>query len=209
MSIKVSLVEDSDQLRGTLARVVGRADGFECISQYGSAEEAVEGLPKDKPNVVLMDINLPGMNGVDCVAKLRQAMPGLRLLMLTTYEQSDLIFNALRAGASGYLLKNLPADELTDALKSVCAGGAPMSVQVARKVVEFFHQPSKPKGEFTELTSREQEVLALLATGLRYKEIAEKLNVTLHTVRSHATHIYDKLHVDSRTEATLKYLKKE
>jgi DNA-binding NarL/FixJ family response regulator len=207
--IRVSLIEDHAPTRENLVEVINATEGLSCISAYGSAELALKNLPADKPDVALVDINLPGMNGVDCVAKLRQAMPGLRLLMLTTYEQSDLIFNALRAGASGYLLKNLPADELTDALKSVCAGGAPMSVQVARKVVEFFHQPSKPKGEFTELTSREQEVLALLATGLRYKEIAEKLNVTLHTVRSHATHIYDKLHVDSRTEATLKYLKKE
>jgi DNA-binding NarL/FixJ family response regulator len=206
--IRVSLIEDHAPTREHLVEVLNATEGLRCISAYNSAELALKHLPVDKPQVALVDINLPGMNGVECVAKLRQSVPGILVVILTTYEQTDLIFNALRAGASGYLLKNLPSEELTDALKSVCAGGAPMSVQVARKVVEFFHQPSKTKAEFEELTPREQEVLALLATGLRYKEIAEKLNVTLYTVRSHATHIYDKLHVDSRTEATLKYLKK-
>jgi DNA-binding NarL/FixJ family response regulator len=207
--IRVSLIEDHAPTRENLVQAINATEGLRCLSAHKTAGLALKKLPAEKPDVVLVDMHLPDINGVDCVAKLRQLMPGLRLLMLTTHEQSDFIFSALRAGASGYLLKNLPPDELTEALKSVCAGGAPMSVQVARKVVEFFHQPAKPKGDFPELTSREQEVLALLATGQRYKEIAEKLNVTLHTVRSHATHIYDKLHVDSRTEATLKYLKKE
>lgn len=206
--IRVSLIEDHEPTRQELAKLITETEGLSFLSGYGSGEAALEHLPKEKPDAVLVDINLPGMNGVECVSRLRKIIPGLRVLILTTYEQSDVIFNALRAGASGYLVKNLPSSELTDALKSVCAGGSPMSVQVARKVVEFFHEPPTSSKEIDALTEREREVLALLASGLRYKEIADKLNVTMHTVRSHATHIYDKLHVDSRTEATLKYLKK-
>jgi DNA-binding NarL/FixJ family response regulator len=208
-TITVSLIEDHARTRETLTKLIDATEGLRCISSYGSGEAALEKIPLDRPDVALVDINLPGMNGVECVAKLRQVMPSLRLLMLTTYEQSDVVFNALRAGASGYLLKNLPPEELTEALKAVYAGGAPMSMQVARKVVEFFHQPAKPESDLDVLTQREREVLALLANGLRYKEIASQLNVSLNTVRTHATHIYEKLHVQSRTEATVKFLKQE
>lgn len=206
--IRVSLIEDHEPTRQEIASLIAATEGLIFVSGYGSAEAALAKLPTDKPDAVLVDINLPGMNGVECVSRLKKLMPGLRVLILTTHEQSDVIFSALRAGAGGYLVKNLPSNELTDALKSVCAGGAPMSVQVARKVVEFFHEPPASGNDMDALTDREREVLALLASGLRYKEIADKLSVTMHTVRSHATHIYDKLHVESRTEATLKFLNK-
>src|SRR5512135_2290796 len=140
MSIAVSIVEDNDQLRGTLASVISRAEGFRCLSQYPSAEAALEGLPKDKPEVVLMDINLPGMNGVECVRRLKQIMPELQIMMLTVYEDTENIFNALAAGATGYLLKRTPRAELLDAIKEVRQGGSPMTAHIARKVVASFQK---------------------------------------------------------------------
>lgn len=208
MATKVSLVEDSDQLRGTLARVVGRADGFECISQYGSAEEAVEGLPKDKPNVVLMDINLPGMNGVECVRKLKQVIPDTQVIMLTAYEDTENIFNSLAAGASGYLLKRSSSAEILQAIKDVLKGGSPMTAHIARKVVQSF-QRSGPSQQATEnLSQREQEVLDALAQGLIYKEIAEKLGISYETVHTYVRRIYEKLQVRTRTEAVAKFLRR-
>lgn len=208
MAIKVSLVEDSEQLRGTLARVVGRADGFECISQYGTAEEAVEALPNDKPNVVLMDINLPGMNGVECVRKLKQSLPDTQVVMLTAYEDTENIFNSLAAGASGYLLKRSSSAEILQAIKDVLKGGSPMTAHIARKVVQSF-QRSGPSQQATEnLSQREQEVLDALAQGLIYKEIAEKLGISYETVHTYVRRIYEKLQVRTRTEAVAKFLRR-
>jgi DNA-binding NarL/FixJ family response regulator len=157
--------------------------------------------------VALVDIKLPGMSGIECVTKLRAVMPKLQVLMLTTYEESDLIFNSLRAGAKGYLLKNAPLPELLQAIEQVHAGGAPMSMQIARKVVDHFCQIKDSGSDIDTLTKREHEVLTLLAQGYHYKEIGDKLSISFSTVRTHLEHIYEKLHVQSRTEATVKFLK--
>src|SRR5271156_6616938 len=140
MPINVSIVEDNEDLRATLARLINKAEGFHCVSQYATAEAALECLPKDRPEVVLMDINLPGMNGVECVRRLKQARPETQVIMLTAYEDTENIFNALAAGASGYLLKRAPRAELLDALREVCRGGSPMTPHIARKVVQSFQK---------------------------------------------------------------------
>ena len=208
MSIKVSLVEDSDQLRGTMARVVGRAEGFECVSQYANAEDAVESLPKDKPNVVLMDINLPGMNGVECVRKLKQSLPETQVIMLTAYEDTENIFASLAAGASGYLLKRSSSAEILQAIKDVLKGGSPMSTHIARKVVQSFQRSGASQQATENLSQREQEVLDLLSQGLIYKEIAEKLGISYETVHTYVRRIYEKLQVRTRTEAVAKFLRR-
>src|ERR1043165_1182428 len=208
MPITVSIVEDNDQLRATLARVIGRADGFECLSQYPSAEAALEGLPKDCPNVALMDINLPGMNGVECVRRLKQLVPQLQIIMLTVYEDTENIFNALAAGASGYLLKRTTSAELLAAIRDVQKGGSPMTTHIARKVVQSF-QKSEASSQATEsLSQREQEVLDCLSQGFLYKEIAEKLGISYETVHTYIRRIYEKLQVRTRTEAVAKFLRK-
>jgi DNA-binding NarL/FixJ family response regulator len=153
-----------------------------------------------------VDINLPGMSGIECVAQLKALLPELHVLMLTTYEESDLIFNSLRAGANGYLLKNMPADELVQSVREVQAGGAPMSMQIARKVVTHFHQLRQAAADMDQLSNRENEILRLLAKGCLYKEIAEQLGITMSTVRTHIHAVYGKLHVQTRTEAVIKYL---
>lgn len=207
MNITVSLVEDNEQLRKTLARVVDRADGFECLSDYGSAEAALEGLPKDRPQVVLMDINLPGINGVECVRKLKQTLPQTQVIMLTAYEDTDNIFNALAAGASGYLLKRTKSAELLEAIKDVLKGGSPMTTHIARKVVQSFQQAPASQQQTESLSAREKEVLDALAQGLMYKEIAEKLGISYETVHTYIRRIYEKLQVRTRTEAVAKFLK--
>ena len=163
-------------------------------------------MPAAAPDVVLMDINLPKMNGIECVARLKEQLPRTQVLMLTTYEESDLIFDSLRRGASGYLLKNMPPAELIQAIEQVHAGGAPMSMQIARKVVSHFQQIKKPQSDMEQLTKREHEILALLAKGYLYKEIADQLGISLSTVRAHLHAVYEKLHVQSRTEAVVKFL---
>lgn len=209
MAITVSIVEDNDQLRGTLARLIDRAEGFKCVSQYGTAEAALEGLPKDKPNVVLMDINLPGMNGVECVSRLKQVAPDILPLMLTAYEDTENIFNALAAGAAGYLLKRAPRAELLEAIKEVHRGGSPMTTHIARKVVLSFQKPVQTPQQPTEaLSAREQEVLDCLSHGLIYKEIGEKLGISYETVHTYIRRIYEKLQVRTRTEAVAKFLRK-
>jgi len=190
MSISVSIVEDNEQLRATLARVIGRAEGFRCLGQYGSAEAALEGLPKERPDAVLMDINLPGMNGVECVRRLKQVAPGLQVVMLTVYEDTENIFKALAAGASGYLLKRTKSAELLEALREVHRGGSPMTTHIARKVTQSF-QRAGPSPQPTEnLSQREQEVLDCLSNGFLYKEIAEKLGISYETVHTYIRRIY-------------------
>ncbi len=208
MPITVSLVEDIRGTRESLVKLLDGTASLKCVSAYASAEEALRGMAEAKPDVALVDINLPGMSGIDCVAKLKVQMPKLQVLMLTTYEETGLIFDSLRAGASGYLLKNMPPDELLQAVEQVHAGGAPMSMQIARKVVEHFHQIRQPRSDMEKLTPREQEILASLAEGYLYKEIADQLGVSLNTVKRHLHAIYEKLHVQSRTEATVKYLQR-
>lgn len=204
--IKVCIVEDNDDMRESVAQVLNQTPGVQCMNTYASAEAAVRDLPAQKPDVALVDINLPGMNGIECVSKLKARLPQLQVLMLTRYEQSDMIFDSIRAGASGYLLKHTPADELIRAVEQVHAGGAPMTMQIARKVISHFQQIQKPASDVEKLTPREQEVLTLLAKGYLYKEIAGNLGISINTLRNHLRTIYDKLHVHSRTEATVKYL---
>lgn len=206
MPTSVSIVEDSDQVRATLARLINRADGFTCLAQYPSAEAAIEALPKERPNVVLMDINLPGMNGVECVRRLKQLVPELQIIMLTVYEDTENIFNALAAGATGYLLKRTSTPELLAAIREVQRGGSPMTTHIARKVVQSF-QRTGPAPQSTEnLSPREQEVLDHLAQGFLYKEIADKLGVSYETVHTYIRRIYEKLQVRTRTEAVAKFL---
>src|SRR5205809_7303850 len=174
MPITVSIVEDNEQLRGTLARVLNRAEGLRCLSQYGDAESALEGLARDRPDVVLMDINLPGMNGVECVRRLKQLAPAIQVIMLTVYEDTENIFKALTAGASGYLLKRTPRAEVLDAIREVYRGGSPMTTHIARKVVQSFQQTGVSTQQTESLSPREQEVLDCLSTGFLYKEIADK-----------------------------------
>lgn len=208
MAITVSIVEDNDQLRGTLARVIERAEGFQCLGQHASAEAALEALPKEAPQVVLMDINLPGMNGVECVRRLKALLPATQVVMLTVYEDTDNIFNALAAGASGYLLKRTPRAELLEAIREVHRGGSPMTAHIARKVVQSFQKAPAPAPPETSLSAREQEVLDLLSQGFLYKEIADKLNISYETVHTYVRRIYEKLQVRTRTEAVAKFLKR-
>ena len=208
MPISVSIVEDSDKFRETLARVLNRSEGFRCISHYPNAEEALKALPVDKPEVVLMDINLPGINGVECVRQLKQSMPTVQVMMLTVYEDTENIFNALAAGATGYMLKRTSRDELLEAVREVHRGGSPMNTPIARKVVQSF-QRAAPAAPATEaLSPREQEVLDCLAQGFLYKEIAEKLSISYETVHTYIRRIYEKLQVRTRTEAVAKFLKR-
>jgi DNA-binding NarL/FixJ family response regulator len=208
MPITVSIVEDDRPSRESLVSLIEGQAGFRCLGAFANGEQAVRDIPRQKPDVAIVDINLPGMSGIECVGQLKLKLRSLHVLMLTTYEESDLIFDSLRAGANGYLLKkHMPAD-LLDAIKEVQAGGAPMSMQIARKVVAHFHRTAKTAAAVDQLTEREEETLALLAQGLLYKEIGEKLGISYSTVRAHVRHIYEKLHVQSRTAATLKFLER-
>ncbi|HWI56749.1 MAG TPA: response regulator transcription factor [Bacillota bacterium] len=208
MPITVSIVEDNEQLRSTLARVLNRAEGFRCISHYGDAESALEGLPKDRPEVVLMDINLPGINGVECVRRLKPLAPTTQVVMLTVYEDTENIFNALAAGAAGYLLKRTKSAELLEALREVHRGGSPMTTHIARKVTQSFIKAGRSTQPTENLSEREQEVLDCLSQGLIYKEIAEKLGISYETVHTYIRRIYEKLQVRTRTEAVAKFLKR-
>jgi len=208
MRIRVSIVEDNRGTRESLTELLGRAPSLRFVNAHPSGEDALKGIPTDPPDVVLMDINLPKMNGIECVAQLKQQLPKTQVLMLTTYEESDLIFDSLRRGASGYLLKNTTPADLVSAIEQVHAGGAPMSMQIARKVVNHLQQIKKPQSDMEQLTKREQEILALLAKGFLYKEIADQLGISLSTVRAHLHTVYEKLHVQSRTEAVVKFLER-
>jgi DNA-binding NarL/FixJ family response regulator len=209
MSITVSIVEDDHATRDSLEALLKETPGLECKSTYATGEEALTGIPQEKPDVVLADIRLPGISGIECVARLKMRMPKLQVLMLTTYEERELIFNSLRAGASGYILKNAPRTELVHAVEQVHAGGAPMSMQIARKVVSHFQAIPDNGSDVEKLTQREHQILSLLAKGFLYKEIADQLGISMGTVKVHVHTIYEKLHVQSRTQATLKFLGKE
>ena len=206
--LRVSIVEDDDDIRDHLALVINAAPGFTVVSRHPSAEEALEELPRLLPDVVLMDINLPRMDGIDCVRQLKAAHPRLQFLMLTVYDDSERIFQSLTAGASGYLLKRTSSRQLLEAVRDVHQGGSPMTSHIARKVVQFFNQQARLAPELEQLSSRELEVLDHLSRGRLYKEIAELLAISLDTVRKHLQSIYNKLHVHSRTEAVVKYLQK-
>jgi DNA-binding NarL/FixJ family response regulator len=205
MPITVSIVEDDAQTREGLWQLLDREADFHCVSQHGSAEDAIEKIPDCKPDVVLMDINLPGISGVEAVRKLKILLPQTQFIMSTVYKDSDAIFSALMAGANGYLLKQTAPKELLAALREACAGGSPVTSQIARKIVEAFRQTRTPSGQEERLTSREVEVLELLSQGYLYKEIAEKLQISYRTVSTHLEHIYEKLHVHSRAQAVAKH----
>ncbi len=208
MPITVSIVEDNDQLRGTLARVIGRAPGFQCLSHHATAEHALEALPRERPQVVLMDINLPGMNGVECVRQLKQVAPDIQIVMLTVYEDTDNIFNALAAGAAGYLLKRTRSAELLEAIREVHRGGSPMTTHIARKVTQSFQKAGPSPHAADNLSEREQQVLDCLSQGFLYKEIADKLGISYETVHTYIRRIYEKLQVRTRTEAVAKFLRR-
>jgi DNA-binding NarL/FixJ family response regulator len=206
MPITISIVEDDRGTRDSLVELCGETAGLRCVGAHATGEEALKRIPEEKPDVALVDINLPGMSGIECVARLKSLLPALQVLMLTTYAETDLIFNSLRAGASGYLLKNRPAAELIQAVEQVQAGGSPMTMQIARKLVEHFQQAPRRASDLENLTKREQEILTLLSKGCLYKEISDQLDISVTTVRTHLKHIYEKLHVQSRTQAAVKFL---
>jgi DNA-binding NarL/FixJ family response regulator len=207
MPIKVSIVEDNDRVRESLTSLIDGARGFRCVGAHRSAEAALRLVPEEKPNVVLMDIHLPRLSGVDCVRKLKATEPDLLVLMLTAYEDDDLIFQALKAGANGYLVKQTPPSEILAAIREVHEGGAPMSSNIARKVIQSFHQTGPSESPTESLSPRELEILDLLAKGYMNKEIADILSIAFQTVHTHVRNIYSKLHVRSRTEAVAKYLR--
>ena len=205
MAVAVSIVEDDPQARKIIAGWISRASGFRLAGDWGDAESALKLLPEKKPDVVLMDINLPGMNGVEAVRRLKSALPATQFVMLTVYEDADHIYNALSAGATGYLLKQTPREELLSALWEVYRGGSPMTSNIARKVIQSFKRTSVPVPPGEELSPREQEVLELLARGYLYKEISERLNISVPTVNTYIRRMYEKLQVRSRAQAVAKY----
>ena len=206
---KVAIVEDNATLRKYLTELIGNTRGHECVCACASSEDAIIEIPKHRPNVVLMDIDLPGESGIACTARLREKMPNLQVIMLTVYKDIKMIFQALKAGACGYVLKRADEGEILDAIAEVRAGGAPMTSEIARMVVRAFAGTSQIlESEGTDqLSSREMEILALVAEGCPNKEIAARLCISTATVRTHLMHIYEKLHVHCRTEAAAKYLR--
>ena len=206
--ISVSIVDDERKLCESIAAFLNGSAGFRCVSIYGSAEAALQRLPADQPDVVLMDINMTGMNGIECVRRLKALAPHLQMLMLTVYDDTEQIFKALAAGATGYLLKRHDPEELLQAIRDVQAGGSPMSNSIARKVVASFQKADLVGKNENQLSAREHAVLDCLARGLPYKQIGDELGVSINTIRTHLRHIYEKLHVQSRTEAVAKYLRR-
>lgn len=204
MAITVCIVEDDSGFRNGLIRLLSRTPDFKCLGSFASAEAGLQAIPGLNPNVVLMDLNLPGMNGVECVHRLKPQLPSAQIMMLTVYEDPDQIYNALSAGATGYLLKQTPPPELLDAIRDLHGGGAPMSSQIARKVVQSFQ--GAPAGVAEGLSAREREVLDYLVQGYLIKEIGEKLGIGFDTVRTYIRRIYEKLHVHSRAQAVAKFL---
>jgi DNA-binding NarL/FixJ family response regulator len=201
VNITVSIVDDDAPARGILTEWIRGAQGFKCVGMHENAEAALDALPRENPSVVLMDINMPGMSGIECVRRLKPQMMDTQFVMLTVYEDPDHIFKALSSGASGYLLKRTPRAELLAAVKDVHAGGSPMSSNIARKIVQSFQRFSTVPTETENLSPREREVLELLARGYLYKEIADSLHISVPTVNTHIRRIYEKLHVRSRSQA--------
>jgi DNA-binding NarL/FixJ family response regulator len=203
----VSIVEDDAKLRANITEYLQGTRKFRCVSGHASAEEAIASLPDQSPQIVLMDINLGVMSGIECVRRLKPLMPKSQFVMLTVFEDTEKIFDALAAGASGYLLKRQPPAKLIEALHEVLAGGAPMSAPIARKVVASFQNHATSQSEKEQLSPREVEVLDRLAKGFPYKQIGSELGISIDTIRTYIRRIYEKLHVQSRTEAVAKYLK--
>lgn len=206
MPIHVAIVEDDEEIRANLTHRIGENPTLRLLGSYSNAESALAELPQHKPDVVLMDINLPGMDGVECVRQLKTKLPNSQFVMLTVYEDNNRLFKSLMAGASGYLLKRTPPAKLMSAIKEAHQGGSPMTPQIARRVVQHFQQLPEPASELQKLTPRETDVLTQLAKGFRYKEIVDNLGISSGTLHSYIRNIYEKLHVHSRTEAVVKFL---
>lgn len=202
--IAVSIVEDMEDVRERIKRIIQQSEDFICLSAHSNAEDALKELPLLKPDIVLMDINLPGMSGIECIKKMKTSFPQMQFMMFTIYEDSEQVFDALAAGASGYLLKKTSTEKIIEALKELHEGGSPMSSHIARKVVSYFQKGKEPNDD-SQLSHREKEVLELLSKGFLYKEIGNKLGIATGTVRQHIHKIYDKLHVQNRTEALNKF----
>lgn len=205
--VRVCVIDDDPRIGDGLRLLLKSARGFDCVGCFREGPEALRRLPSLETDVVLMDINLGSTSGIDCVRQLKRTLPGVQVLMLTVYEDSEKIFQSLKAGASGYLLKRTPRDQLLQAIREVHGGGAPFSSHIARKVVRFFQEPPAAPGLET-LTPRELEILERLSGGAMYKEIADQLGIALDTVRKHVRSVYEKLHVRSRSEAMLKYIQR-
>lgn len=205
MKINVCIVEDDLKLRESICRFINLNPDYQCLLAYASGEELLKNPPGSRPDVVLMDINLPGMNGIECVRRLKCIWPEIQIMMLTIYENSDRIFEALAAGASGFLVKNTPPGKLLEAIQDVANGGGPMSSHIARKLIQAFQQTGKNAASMEKLTSREWQVLELLSRGLAYKMMAAELDLSMGTIQTYITRIYKKLHVNCRTEAVMKY----
>jgi len=204
--VSVAVVEDSPTVRRNLERWLNRTAGCRCVCSCANGAEALRVIPGHAPRIVLMDIQMPEMSGVECAVRLKTILPSLQIIMLTVYEDTDTIFKALRAGASGYLLKRSSHQEILGAIRDLLHGGAPMTAAIARKVVAAFHEPVKPEDPQTLLSGREQEILELLSAGLSNKEIGARLNVSQFTVKNHLAKVFEKLHVRSRTQAVIAYL---
>ena len=204
--IRVGIVEDSAGVRRTLQALLNDTPGFTCVCACGSGEEALKTIPRDPPDVVLMDLHLPNLSGIETTARLKQVLPNLGIIMITVYADTDSVFKALRAGACGYLLKRSSPEEILDAVTEVSKGGAPMTSEIARKVVAAFQEPAAAKTEEEGLSRREREILEALCQGFSNQDIASRLSLSVETVRWHLKKIYEKLHVSSRTEAMAKFM---
>ncbi|GJQ33965.1 MAG: DNA-binding response regulator [Ignavibacteriaceae bacterium] len=199
--ITVSIVEDLEEVRENIQRLLDHTDKFSFVAWYPNGELAEKGIPQYPPDIVIMDINLPGMNGIDCLKRIKEKCLSTQFIMFTIYEEDEKVFEALKAGAHGYLLKNTQKEKLLEALEELHHGGSPMSTQIARKVIEVFEKSNLPSAEVNTLTNKEIQILELLTKGYLYKEIAEQLHLTRNTIKQHIHHIYTKLHVQNRTEA--------
>lgn len=206
MSIKVAIAEDIDDIRGGLCLIINSTAGYECNCICKNGNEAIEKIPAYKPDVVLMDINMPGINGVEAVRILKQKLPGTQFMMCTVYEEDEHVFDSLKAGASGYILKKTPPAKLLEAITEIYSGGSPMSSTIARKIMTSFSD-NKVKQPIDDLTEREKEILHQLARGMQYKAISTSLSLSVETVRTHIRNIYEKLQVHNKTEAINKAYK--
>lgn len=206
--VRIVIVEDQERVSASLAKLINHSPGYQVIATYPNGEIAVSEIPKLNPDVVLMDIGLPGMSGIDCVRQLRAALPSLTIIMLTVYDEGEYLFNSLKAGASGYLLKRTTGERIIEAINEARLGGVPLTRQMATQVANFFQQMGAAVTDIDTLSKREHETLALLAEGFRYKEIADRLGISIETVREYVRNTYRKLHVSSRTEAVIKFLNK-
>lgn len=206
-NIKVMIVEDDKAVREGLRLLINGSEGYTCVAACSSAEDALDEISKQQPQVVLMDINLPGINGIECVIVIKNSWPAVQVMMLTVFDNTDEIFKSLTAGATGYLLKKTPPSKLLESITEIVNGGSPMSGEIARKVVQTFSRPVNHHFPEANLTSREEEILRYLSKGFLYKEIAAELYISIETVRTHIRKIYQKLQVRTRTEALLRCMK--